>query len=96
MGWISILVPGMNKAAGSARSRSSIVGISRSSRRLGVGGTGGGEGGLADGILVRTAARSGSPAGTGVPHVAQVRPAWLTPSQTRQRQITVGLRRRRA
>lgn len=87
IGVISILVPGMKSAAGSARNRSSIVGMSRSSRRRGVGGTGGGEGGLAEGILLRTAARTGSPAETSVPHVAQVRPPWFTPSQTRQRQM---------
>ena len=61
----------------------------RSSRRLVVGGTGGGVGGSLLGSRVRTAARSGSPRGTSVPQVAQVRLPWLTPSQTRHRQMAV-------
>jgi len=61
----------------------------RSSRRRTVGGTGGGAGGNVLGSRVRTAARSGSPRGTSVPHVAHTRPPWFTPSQTRQRQLPV-------
>jgi hypothetical protein len=71
---------------GSMRMSSSGDGTSRSCRRRGVGGTGGGAcAGL--GRRVLTAARSGSPGGTVAPHVLQVRPVRFTPSQTGQRQI---------
>jgi hypothetical protein len=74
------------RSRGSMRMSSSGDGTSRSCRRRGVGGTGGGAcAGL--GRRVLTAARSGSPGGTVAPHVLQVRPPRLTPSQTEQRQI---------
>ena len=93
-GRISIRVPGMNRAAGSARRMSSIVGMSLSSRRRGVGGTGGGVLGAAAGTRLRTAARNGSPAGTVAPHVAHVRLPRLTPSHTRQRHRPINSRPR--
>jgi hypothetical protein len=73
---------------GSKRMSSSGDGSSRSCRRRGVGGTGGGAcAGL--GRRVLTAARSGSPGGTVAPHVLHVRPPRFTPSQTGQRQIAL-------
>jgi hypothetical protein len=61
---------------------------SRSCRRRGVRGTGGGAC-AALGRRVLTAARSGSPGGTVAPHALQVRPPRFTPSQTGQRQIAL-------
>ena len=54
---------------------------------MGSGGTGGGAAGsVLLGLMVRTAARSGSPTGTSAPQLTQIRPLRLMPSQTRQRQ----------
>jgi hypothetical protein len=65
---------------------SSGAGNSRSSRRRGVGGTGGGAGSLALGSGDLTAARSGWPCGNTAPHAVQILPPWFTPSHTGQRQ----------
>ena len=112
----------LSKSRGSSESTgwiSSGAGRVRSSRRLMLGGTGGGAdhggaghddggvdgggvggggvgGGVAGwkvlGVMVRMAARSGSPRGTSAPQVAQTRPPRFTPSHSRQRHtaLTMG------
>ena len=73
-------------SSGSTDLNSSGAGNSLSSRRRGVGGTGGGAGSLALGSRDFTAARSGWPCGTTAPHAVQILPPWFTPSHTGQRQ----------
>ena len=73
-------------SSGSTDLKSSGAGISRSSPRRGVGGTGGGAGSPALEGRDLTAARSGWPCGITAPHAVHVLPLWLTASHTGQRQ----------
>ena len=86
IGLMSMSFRDPKRSAGSNGRSSSGVGNFRSSRRRGVGGTGGGGFSAWLGIRLRTAVRSTSPGGTSAPQVAHVLPPRFTPSHTRQRQ----------